>query len=103
MDDLFQALTNGREILRKSKYEISSIVDDNSFASIVLPVYFKSFYDGNLEFMANNWSSIKDNECIVHQEIDEVINKFDNIQIINNVSYDISNDENQDRTDCTVK
>ena len=83
MDDLIQALTNVKEMLRERKYEMISIADENSFASIGLPIYFENFSDGNLAYMENNWSNIEDNEYIVHTEIDEVINNFDNIQMIN--------------------
>ena len=44
--------------------------------------------------MANNWSNIEENENIIHSEIDEVVNYFDKVKIIGNMSYDISDDKN---------
>ena len=44
--------------------------------------------------MANNWSNIEGNKNIIHSEIDEVVNDFDEVQIIGNMSSDVSNDYN---------
>ena len=44
--------------------------------------------------MANNWSNIEENESIIHSKIDEVVNDFDKLNIIGDMSSDVSDDEN---------
>ena len=46
--------------------------------------------------MANNWSNIEENKNIIHSEIDEVVNDFDEVKITGNMSSDVSNDYNND-------
>ena len=51
--------------------------------------------------MANNWSNIEENKNIIHSEIDEVVNYFDKVKIIGDMSSDVSNDDNNDYTEKT--
>ena len=46
--------------------------------------------------MANNWSNIEENENIIHSEIYEVINVFDQVKVIGDMSSDVSDDNNND-------
>ena len=49
--------------------------------------------------MANNWSNIEENENTINSEIDEVVNYFDKVNKIGNISSDVSDDDNNDYTE----
>ena len=81
------------------KYEIFSIIDDNSFAGIESSEDFDDLSIYNLAYMANNCSNIEENEHIIHSEIDEFVNDFDKVKIIGDISSDFSDDDNNDYTE----
>ena len=49
--------------------------------------------------IANNWSNIEENENIIHSEIDDVFNGFDKLNIIGDMSSDVSDEDNNDYTE----
>ena len=83
-------------MLSERKDEICSIIDNNGFAGIISSEDFDDFSNDKL---ADNWSNIEENENINHSEIDQVVNDFDKLKIIGDMSSDVSDDDNNDYTE----